>query len=86
MGLTWDEFKLSVLVLYNLALPIGDFINEETEIGETNRRVSEAAKNYLEFFNYLKYMVFMNEVRISFKTVCSSRKILKYENGRIKNC
>ena len=45
MGLTWDEFLKLTTVIYNLALPIDHFISEEIEIGETNRRVSEAAKN-----------------------------------------
>ena len=63
MGLTWDEFLKLTTVIYNLALPIDDFISEEIEIGETNRFKTKSSK-----------------------TVCSSRTILKYENGRIKNC
>ena len=45
----------------------GEESEEEIDIKEKNRRVSVAAKDYVEFFNDLKYMEFMNEVRISFK-------------------
>ena len=67
MVLTWEEFLKLATVIYNLALPIVDFDNEEIEIKEKNRRVSRAAQGYKEFFNDFKYMEFMNEVRISFK-------------------
>ena len=66
MGLTWDEFLKLATIITNLDDSISHFDKEEIEIKEKNRRVATAAKNYLEFFNELKYIQFMNEVRISF--------------------
>ena len=66
MGLTWDEFLKLATIITNLDDSIYYFDKEEIEIKEKNRRVATAAKNYLEFFNELKYIQFMNEVRISF--------------------
>ena len=80
MGLTWDEFLELATVINNLVLSIYYFNSEESDIKEKNRRVSAAANDYLEFFNDLKYIQFMNEVRISFenfKTVFSSITCLK---------
>ena len=65
MGLTWDEFLKLATVIYNLRKPIADFKNEDLGIKEKNRRVAAAAINYKEFFNDLKYMQFMEDVRIS---------------------
>ena len=65
MGLTRDEFLKLATVIFNLAMSITDCDSEEIEIKEKNRRVREAARDYLEFFYDLKYMEFMNEVRIS---------------------
>ena len=65
MGLSWDEFLELASVISNLYEPIIDFHVEDIVIREKNRRVREAAKEYLEFFDDLKYMEFMNEVRIS---------------------
>ena len=67
MGLTWDEFLKLATIITNLDDSIYYFDKEEIEIKEKNRRVATAAKNYLEFFNEMKYIHFMNEVRISFR-------------------
>ena len=69
MGLTWDEFLKLATVISNLRKPILNFHNKQIGIKELNRRVAAAAKGYLECFNDLKYMQFMNEVRISFSIV-----------------
>ena len=69
MGLTWDEFLKLATVITNLADSIYYFDKEEIEIKEKNRKVAAAAKDYLEFFNDLKYMQFMEEVRISFTKI-----------------
>ena len=67
MGLTRDEFIKLALIIMNLYDSIYYFDDRKIEIKEKNRRVRKAAKDYLEFFNGLKYMEFMNEVRISFE-------------------
>ena len=69
MGLTWDEFLKLATIITNLNLSIYYFDKEEIDIKERNRRVAAAAKEYQEFFNDLKYMQFMNEVRISFTKI-----------------
>ena len=65
MGLTWDEFLKLATVIQNLHWSIGFFHMDVIGIKEKNRRVAAAAKDYFEFFNDLKYMQFMEEVRIS---------------------
>ena len=65
MELTWDEFLKLATFITNLATSIYHFGYEKIEIKEKNRRVAAAAKNYFEFFNDLKYLQFMNEVRTS---------------------
>ena len=65
MGLTWDEFLELASVISNLQIPIVFFNEEEIGSKEKNRRVAAAAKDYIEFFNNLKYMQFMDELRIS---------------------
>ena len=67
MGLTWEDFLKLASVISSLRRPIHDLNSEKIEIKEKNRRVSVAAKAYLEFFNDLKYVEFMNDVRISLK-------------------
>ena len=66
MGLTWDEFLKLATVISNLREPIRYFNDKRIEIKGRNRRVAAAAKNYIEFFNDLNYMHFMEKVRISF--------------------
>ena len=67
MGLTWEEFLKLATVITNLDYSIDLCVNnEDIEIEELNRRVATIAKDYLDFFNDLKYMQFMEEVRISF--------------------
>ena len=67
MGLTWDDFLLLAATVTNLGNSIAIFIlSPEIDIEEKNRRVSAAAKDYLEFLKDLKYVKFMNEVRLSF--------------------
>ena len=67
MGLTWEQFLQSATVVTNLKDSIGYFnLDPEIDIKEKNRKVAAAAINYKEFFNDLKYMKFMDEVRISF--------------------
>ena len=65
MGLTWDEFLKLATVISNLDDSIYYFNRTKKEIKENNQRVAAAAKDYLEFFQDLKYIHFMNEVRIS---------------------
>ena len=66
MGLTWEEFLQLATVITNLAISIGNFdLDREIDIKEGHRKVAAAAINYKEFFNDLKYMQFMEKVRIS---------------------
>ena len=69
MGLTWDEFLKLATVITNLAQSLANFGNDDIGIKEKNRKVVAAAKNYEEFFNDLKYMEFMEKVRISFTKI-----------------
>ena len=66
MVLTWEEFLKLATIITNLNNSIYNVDDEKIEIEEKNRRISAAAINYQEFFNDLKYIHFMNEVRISF--------------------
>ena len=66
MVLTWEEYLQLAAVVTNLNESIYYFDDEKIEIKEKNRRVAAAAKEYHEFFSELKYMQFMEEVRISF--------------------
>ena len=64
MGLTWEEFFQLATVVTNLRDSIWFFnLDPEIDIKEKNRKVAAAAINYREFFNDLKYMIFMDEVR-----------------------
>ena len=72
MGLTWEDFLKLAAIISNLRRPIRFFDNKQIGIKEKNRRVAAAAKDYLEFFNDLKYIQFMNEVRISFIKILKS--------------
>ena len=65
MGLTWDEFLKIASVITNLWFHSINYFDERIEIKEKNRRVAAAAEDYLEIFNDLKYLQFMNEVRTS---------------------
>ena len=65
MGLTWEEYLQLAAIVTNLNDSISYFDDEKNEIKEKNRRVAAAAINYNEFFNDLKYMRFMEEVRRS---------------------
>ena len=67
MGLTWDEFLKLATIITNLHDSLYYFNKTEKEIIEKNWKVAAAATNYKEFFNDLKYMQFMNVVRISSK-------------------
>ena len=78
MGLTWDEYLNLVTVITNLWKPIADFKNKDLGIKEKNRRVAAAAINYKEFLNDLKYMQFMEDVRIS-----STKILLLFSNLKI---
>ena len=69
MGLTWDEFLKLATIITNLYGSIYYFDKKEIEIKEKNQRVVIAARGYLDFFNDLKYIHFMNEVRISFTNI-----------------
>ena len=70
MGLTWDEFLKLATVITNLDYSIDLCVNnEDIEIEELNRRVAAVAKDYLDFFNDLKYMQFIKKVRISFTKI-----------------
>ena len=64
MGLTWDEFLELATVISNLNDSIDFFHDEKNEIEEKNRRIFAAAEDNLEFFDDLKYIHFMTEVRI----------------------
>ena len=66
MVVTWDEFLQLATIVTNLHDAIYYFNDEKIEIELKNRRVTAAALEYEEFFNDLKYVHFMNEVRISF--------------------
>ena len=69
MGLTWNQFLKLASVITNLKKPIYDIDKKRIRSKEKNRRVATAAKDYLELFEDLKYMHFMDEVRISFKNL-----------------
>ena len=64
MGLTWDEFLKLATIITNLDDSMYYFDDQKIEIKEKNRRVAAAAIQYNEFFNDLKYIQFINEVRI----------------------
>ena len=66
MGLTWDEFLKLASVISNLGDSIYYFQSKFLGTKEKNRRVAAAAEDYQELFDDLKYMQFMNELRISF--------------------
>ena len=65
MGLTWDEFLKLATIITNLTISTYYLVKEKIEIKAKKRRVAAAAKDYFEFFNDLKYLQFMNEVRTS---------------------
>ena len=65
MGLTWDEFLKLATVITNLDDSIYYFDDQKTKIEEKDRKIAAAAKDYLEFFDDLKYMNFMADVRIT---------------------
>ena len=67
MVLTCEEFLKLVTIIKNLqdSIIFGYIKSSKEGIQEKNRRVATAAKNYKEFFNDLKYMQFMEDVRIS---------------------
>ena len=65
MVLTWEEYLQLAAVVTNLDDSIYYFRDEKIEIKEKNRKVAAAAKKYQELFNDLKYMKFMEDVRIS---------------------
>ena len=67
MGLTWDEFLKLASVISNLKEPIIVYDDKEIGFKEMNTRVAGAAKDYLDFFNNLKYIEFMKKARISLK-------------------
>ena len=66
MGLTWDEFLMLATVISSLGDSIYSFNKKEMEIKEKNQRIAAAANNYEELFYDLKYMKFMDEIRLSF--------------------
>ena len=67
MELTWEQFLQLATVVTNLRDSIENLdLGPDSDIVEKNRKVSAAAINYKEFFNDLKYMKFMDEVRLSF--------------------
>ena len=67
MELTWEDFLQLATVVTNLFRSIANFnVGKKIGIKEKNRKVAAAAINYREFFNDLKYMKFMDEVRLSF--------------------
>ena len=82
MGLTWDEFLKLATVITNLDDSINYFASEKIGIKEKNRRVAAAAKDYLEFFNGLKYMHFIEELRISFIKMLKSSLNLKLSRNK----
>ena len=83
MGLTWDEFLNLATVITNLQKSIVFiFNNKRSGIEEKNRGVAAAAKDYLEFFNGLKYMFFIEELRISFIKMLNSFLNLKLSRNK----
>ena len=81
MGLTWDEFLKLATIITKLDDSI-EYFESKTSVKEKNRRVTEAAKEYLKFFNDLKYVQFMNEVRKSLTYVIIS---VRYKNIYMRN-
>ena len=70
MGLTWEEFLQLAAVLTNLRNSIKNFnLDPQIDIKEKNERIAAAALNYEEFCNDLKYMQFMDNLRISFTKI-----------------
>ena len=68
MELTWEEFLQLATVVTTLRDSIGYFnLGPENDIKEEHRKVAAAAINYRQFFNDLKYMIFMDEVRLSLR-------------------
>ena len=80
MGLAWNEFLKLASVISNLDYSIYFFQRKYRRLGtkEKNRRVSAAAEDYLELYKDLKYIQFINELRISFKNLII---IFKVENN-----
>ena len=72
MVLTWEEYLQLASIVTNLNYSIIHFDDGKIEIKEKNRRVAAAAKEYHEFFSELKYMQFMEEVRISLRKMKKS--------------
>ena len=67
MELTWEEFLQLATVVTTLRDSIWYFnLNPENDIIEEHRKVAAAAINYRELFNDLKYMKFMDELRLCF--------------------
>ena len=71
MVLTWEEYLQLAAVVTNLDDSLYYFDDEKIEIKEKNRTVAAAAKEYYEFFNELKYMHSMEEVRIRGRRDCT---------------
>ena len=67
--LTWDEFLKLTTVISNLKKSIIFFNKKKIGINEKNRRVANAAENYLKLLDDFKYRKFMKEVRISFTKI-----------------
>ena len=66
MGLTWEDFLQLAAVVTNLRDSIQNIKHDpRIDIKGKNQKVAAAAINYKEFFNDLKYMQFMETVRIS---------------------
>ena len=78
MGLTWDEFLKLATIITNLDDSIYYYDHQTIKIKEKNRRVAGAAIHYLDFFRDLKYIHFMNEVRISFINVIINFQVNNY--------
>ena len=69
MVLTWEEYLQLAAIVTNLSDSFYYFDDKKIEMKEKNRRIEAAAKEYHDFFNALKYMHFMKEVRISLANI-----------------
>ena len=69
MALTFEEFLQLAAVVTTLEDSIYYSDGYKIDIKAKSRRVAASAKKYQDFFNDLKYMQFMEELRISFTKI-----------------
>ena len=64
MTLSWKEFLNLAAVVQNLFVLITSFYQKKITITALNRRLTEAAEKYLDFYKDSKYTEFTKSIRI----------------------